>query len=139
MQKVLKKFFLIAPNATTPKQSSSTYFNIISDILELVCDPLCIFLSHLVNIIIVATLLELIINVWIVKVKVKVKSLSRVGLFATPWTVAYQAPPSMGFSRQECWSGLPFLSPGDLPDPGIEPGSDALQADALPSEPPGKP
>ena len=73
------------------------------------------------------------------KVKVKVKSLSRVGLFATPWTVAYQAPPSMGFSRQECWSGLPFLSPGDLPDPGIEPGSDALQADALPSEPPGKP
>ena len=47
--------------------------------------------------------------------KVKVKSLSRVGLFATPWTVAYQAPLSMGFSRQECWSGLPFPSPGDLP------------------------
>ena len=46
---------------------------------------------------------------------------------------------SMGFSRQECWSGLPFSSPGDLPDPGIEPGSPALQADALPSEPPGKP
>ena len=69
----------------------------------------------------------------------KVKSLSRVRLFATPWTVAYQAPPSMGFSRQECWSGLPFPSPGDLPDPGIEPGSPALQADALPSEPPGKP
>ena len=45
----------------------------------------------------------------------------------------------MGFSRQECWSGLPFPSPGDLPDPGIEPGSSALQADALPSEPPGKP
>ena len=56
-----------------------------------------------------------------------------------PWTVAYQAPPSMGFSRQGCWSGLPFPSPGDLPDPGIEPGSPALQADALPSEPPGKP
>ena len=54
---------------------------------------------------------------------VKVKSLSRVRLFATPWTVAYQAPPSMGFSRQEYWSGLPFPSPGDLPDPGIEPGS----------------
>ena len=70
--------------------------------------------------------------------KVKVKSLSRVRLFATPWTVAYQALPSMGFSRQECWSGLPFPSPGDLPDPGIEPGSPALQADALPSEPPGK-
>ena len=65
-------------------------------------------------------------------VKVKVKSLSRVRLFATTWTVAYQAPPSMGFSRQECWSGLPFPSPGDLPDPGIEAGSPALQADALP-------
>ena len=67
------------------------------------------------------------------------KLLSRVRLFATPWSVAYQAPPSMGFSRQECWSGLPFPSPGDLPDPEIEPGSPALQADALPSEPPGKP
>ena len=71
--------------------------------------------------------------------KVKVKSLSHVQLFATPWTVAYQAPPSTGFSRQECWSALPFPSPGDLPDPGIEPGSPALWADALPSEPPGKP
>ena len=68
-----------------------------------------------------------------------VKSLSRVQLFATPWTVAYQPPPSMGFSRQECWSGLPFPSPGDLLNPGIEPGSPALQADTLPSEPPGKP
>ena len=56
-----------------------------------------------------------------------------------PWTVACQAPPSMGFSRQEYWSGLPFPSPGDLPDPGIEPKSPSLQADALPSEPPGKP
>ena len=71
--------------------------------------------------------------------KVKVKSLSRVQLFVTPWTVAYQAPPPMRFSRQEYWSGLPFPSPGDLPDPGIEPGSAALQADSLPSEPPGKP
>ena len=71
--------------------------------------------------------------------KVKVKSLSRVRLFATPWAVVYQAPPSMGLSRQECWSGLPFPSPGDLPDPGFEPGSPTLQADALPSEPPGKP
>ena len=61
----------------------------------------------------------------------EVKSLSRVRLFATPWTIAYQAPPSMGFSRQECWSGLPFPSPGDLPDPGIKPGSPALQADAF--------
>ena len=67
------------------------------------------------------------------------KSLSRVQLFATPWTVAHQAPPSMGFSRQEYWSGLPFPSPGDLPDPGIKPRSPALQADALTSEPPGKP
>ena len=56
-----------------------------------------------------------------------------------PWTVAYQVPPSVKFSRQEYWSGLPFPSPGDLPDPGIEPRSPALQADALPSEPPGKP
>ena len=57
---------------------------------------------------------------------------------ATPWTVAYQAPLSMRFSRQEYWSGLPLLSPGDLPDPGIEPGSPALESDALTSEPPGK-
>ena len=63
------------------------------------------------------------------------KSLSRVRLFATPWTVAYQASPSMGFSRQEYWSGLPCPSPGDLPDPGIEPGSPALGVDALTSEP----
>ena len=69
----------------------------------------------------------------------KVKSLSRVRLFATPWTVVYQAPPSMGFSRQEYWSGLPFPSPGDLPNPGIKPRSPALEADALTSEPPGKP
>ena len=68
--------------------------------------------------------------------KVKVKSLSRVRLFATRWTVAHQASPSMGFSRQEYWSGLPFPSPGDLPDPGIKPRSPTLQADALTSEPP---
>ena len=67
------------------------------------------------------------------------KLLSRVQLFATLWTVAYQAPLSMGFSRQKYWSGLPFPSPGDLPDPGIEPGFPALEADALTSEPPGKP
>ena len=67
------------------------------------------------------------------------KSLSHVRLFATLWTGARQAPLSMGFSRQEYWSGLPFPSPGDLPNPGIEPGSPALQADALSSEPPGKP
>ena len=57
----------------------------------------------------------------------------------TPWTVAYQAPPFMEFSRQEYWSGLPFPSLEDLPNPGIEPRSFALQADSLPSEPPGKP
>ena len=69
--------------------------------------------------------------------EVKVKSLSRVRLFATSWTVVHQAPPSIGSSRQEYWSGLPFPSPGDLPDPGIEPRSPAFQADALTSEPPG--
>ena len=63
--------------------------------------------------------------------KVKVKLLGRVQLFVTPGTVAYQVPPSMGFSRQEYWSGLPFPSPGDLPDPGIEPRSPALQAEAF--------
>ena len=67
------------------------------------------------------------------------KLLSQVQLFATPWTVAHQAPQSMDFSRQEYWSGLPFPSPGDLPNPGIEPGSPARQGDALLSEPPGKP
>ena len=67
------------------------------------------------------------------------KSLSPARLFVTLWTVAYQASPSMGFSRQEYWSGLPFPSPGDLPDPGIETGSPALEADTLTSEPPGKP
>ena len=59
-------------------------------------------------------------------------------LFEILWTVARQAPLFMGFSRQEYWSGLPFPSPGVLPDPRIEPGSPALQADSLPSEPPGK-
>ena len=63
------------------------------------------------------------------------KLLSRVRLFVTPWIVAHQAPLSMESPRQEYWSGLPFPSPGDLPNPGIEPRSPALQA----SEPPGKP
>ena len=67
--------------------------------------------------------------------EVKVKSLGHVQLFATPWTVAHQVLPS----RREYWSGLPFPSPEDLPDPGIEPGFPTLQADALPSELPGKP
>ena len=70
--------------------------------------------------------------------KVKVKSLSHARLFVTPWTVAYQALLSMGFSRQEYWSGLPFPSPGDLPNPGIEPRSPTLQAGCLPAEPQGQ-
>ena len=67
---------------------------------------------------------------------------SHFGFFSTPWTVICQAPPSMGFSRQEFWSGLPFPTPGDLLNPGIKPTSlksPALQADCLPTEPPGKP
>ena len=67
----------------------------------------------------------------------KVKSLSHVWLFATPWTAAHQAPLSLEFSRQEYWRGLPFPSPGDIPDSGIEPRSPILQADSLLSEPPG--
>ena len=69
----------------------------------------------------------------------KVKSFSCVQLFATPWTVAHQAPPSVGFSRQEYWSGLPFPPAGDLPNSGMEPRSPALEAGALTSEPPGEP
>ena len=69
----------------------------------------------------------------------KVKSLSCVQLFATPWTIAPQASLFTEFSRQEYWSGLPFPSPGNFPDPEIEPRSPALQADALPSEPWGSP
>ena len=60
-------------------------------------------------------------------------------LIANTWTVAQQALLSMGFPRQESWCGLPFPSPGDLPDPGIKPGYSSSQADSLPSEPPGKP
>ena len=70
------------------------------------------------------------------------KSLSCVRLFGTPWTVAYQAPPSMEFSKQEYWNGLPFPSPGDLPNPGIKPPSLSLlywQAGSLPLVPSGKP
>ena len=75
----------------------------------------------------------------VVEAQVK-KTVSRLVEFdsATPWTVPHQAPLSMGFSRQESWSGLPFPPPGDLPNPGIKPGSPALQPDSLPSEPPGK-
>ena len=65
--------------------------------------------------------------------------LSCIQLFATPWPVAHQAPLSMEFSRQEYWSGLPFSSPGDLPDPGIEPASPVLAGGYLTSASPGKP
>ena len=65
------------------------------------------------------------------------KSLSRIQLFGTAWTVAYQSLPSMGFSRQEYWSGLPFPSPGDLPSPGIEPASPALAGWFFTTQPPG--
>ena len=73
------------------------------------------------------------------QIRTCVKSLSCVLLFVTPWIVACQTPPSMGFSRQEYGSGLPFPSPGNLPDPGFEPGSPALQTDSWPIEVPGNP
>ena len=79
------------------------------------------------------------ISIYLYRYTYIVKVLSHVQLFVTPWTVAHQAPLSMGFSRQEQWSGLSFPSPGDLPDLGIKPRSPALQADALTSEPTGKP
>ena len=72
----------------------------------------------------------------------RVLVLSHIQLLAAPWTVACQAPLSMGFPRQEYWSGLPFSSPGDITDPGVEllsTVSPALQTDSLPTEPPGKP
>ena len=71
--------------------------------------------------------------------KVKMKLLSRARLFATPWTVVYQASPSMGFSSQEYWSGLPFPSPGDLPSQGIKPMSLHWQVDSLPLSHQGSP
>ena len=68
-----------------------------------------------------------------------VQLLSRVRLFVTPWTIAHQAPLATRFPRQQYWSGLPCPPPGDPPHPGIKPRSPTLQADSLPSEPPGKP
>ena len=68
----------------------------------------------------------------------EMKSLSHVRLFAKPWTIVHQSPLSLEFSKQEYWSGLPFPSPGHLPDPGLELRSPALQREALQSEPPGK-
>ena len=98
-----------------------------------------IFQTHLVLLILYFfTIYKLFTILSCICTLVLVKPLSRVQLFATTWTVAYQVPPSMGFSRQEHWSGFPFTSPRDLPNPGIEPRSPTLQADALPSEPPGR-
>ena len=71
--------------------------------------------------------------------RVCVQSFSHVQLFVTPWTVACHAPLSKEFSRQECWSGLPFPPPGDLPEPGIKPSSPALAGRFFTTEPPGKP
>ena len=80
-------------------------------------------------------------QILVFKNALSVQSLSHVQLFVSPWTRAHQAPLSVEFSRQEYWSGLPFPSPGNLPDPGIKPTSlapPALQVDSLPSDPPGK-
>ena len=83
--------------------------------------------------------IEKVIQTLVSPLKKSESEVSHVWLFVTPWTVAHQVPPSMEFSRQEYWSRLPFPSPGDLPNPGIKPRSPALQADAIPSEPPGNP
>ena len=78
----------------------------------------------------------LLINIYL---KIKSESVSHVPLFATLWTVDHKGPLSIGFSRQEFWSGQPIPFPEDLPDPRIKPGSPALQADSLPAEPQGSP
>ena len=91
-------------------------------------------LSLYAIIVIITTVLPIISGSW--HQRERTWSCSALSNSATPWTVAYQALQSMGFSRQEYWSGLPFHSPGDLPNPGIEPKSPTLQADALPTEPP---
>ena len=98
----------------------------------------CIFKNPNPNICITEKAREFQKNIYFCFSEVKWKLLSRVRPSATSWIVAFQAP-SMGFSRQEYWSGLPFPSPGDLPDPGIKPRSHKLQADSLPAEPQGKP
>ena len=79
------------------------------------------------------------VNLWPERKKENVSHSAVSYSFVTPWTIAQQAPLSMGFSRQEYWSGLPFPSPGDLPNSGLKPRSPALQADSLPAEPQGKP
>ena len=84
--------------------------------------PQCTFTLPNVSIGLHASIIMFQFSIYIFEPHKWVKSLSHVWLFATPWTVAYQVPPSMGFSRQEYWSGLPFPSPGDLPNPGTDPG-----------------
>ena len=98
-------------------------------------DPIKYLLYYIVSVLWLMGMLPVFIPVWFICGSLL--RLSRVRLLVTPRTVAYQAPLSMGFSRQEYWSRLPFPSPGDLPHPGIKPRSPALQADALLSEPPG--
>ena len=77
------------------------------------------------------------VTLWVYVIVFHAQSLNHVWLFVTPWTVAHQAPLSMEFSRQAYWSGLPFPTPGDLPNPGTEPRSPTLRTDSLPSDAPG--
>ena len=108
------------------------------DLEEVIIPPLGAFVSFVKQGKISARLTRLLLKLY-KQMSEWVMLLSHVQLLAIPWTVPCQAPLSMGFSRQEYWSGLPFPSPRDLPDPGIKHGSPALQADSLPLEPPGKP
>ena len=108
-------------NLCSPYMTKNDLFNLfrldfLSCKVEILTDAYTVVQSWVLNVL---------IKVW------KVKLLSHVQLFVTPWTIAHQAPPSMKFSRREYWSGLPFPSPGVLPDPGIEPCSPTLQADAF--------
>ena len=94
---------------------------------------------HLFSVVIWANIFTVLSFITIAFDRMKSESVSHVWFFATPWTVAHQAPLSMEFSKQEYWSGYLFASPGALPEPGITLRSPELQADSLPSEPPGKP
>ena len=102
-----------------------SFFLWLSNIPLYICttSSICTMPIHLLKDILVVSVLVIVISA---AMNIKVKLLSHGQIFVTPWTVAYHAPPSMGFSRQEYWSELPYPSPGDLPDPGIEPWSPAL-------------
>ena len=135
-------FSQIIPPSPSPTEFKSLFFTSVSLLLPCMLDhhyhlskfhiyvliySICVSLSDLVHSVSQAPVSSTsLAQTQMHSFLLKVKSLSRVQLFATPWTVAYQAPPTLGFSRQEYWSGLPFPSPGDLPDPGIKPGSPAL-------------